>query len=124
MVTNDPGNTIKVYYVDGLPGTGITINTVSFPISPTNTPPGAIQPGTTTRLNTNDARIHYGGIPVLDIPHSSAIISLAFNDACTLSGDPIVRSCFRLVQLDIDSGATIQDIDAGNLPACTIFIQF
>jgi len=116
MVSNSPINAVDLYHVNGLPtdpSNPVSVTIVPFSISNVNcspTCPGAQQPGTSTLLNTNDARIHYGGQPV----YRDGEIWLAFNDACTPSPDSQVRSCFRLDQLSPSSSGTVtQDFDVG-----------
>jgi hypothetical protein len=120
MVSNRPGNAVDLYYVTGTPTptNTLSVNVIPFSISQVNAPPGAQQPGTSTLLNTDDSRVHYGGQPVF----SGGNIWLAFNDLCTPSGDSQSRSCFRLDQLNPNSftcifgfcsGSPNQDFDVG-----------
>ena len=67
----------------------ITKNVVSLNIQRTNVPPGALQPGTTIRLDTSDDRVE-------DAAWYQGKLWLAFDDACTPPGDTTVRACIRL----------------------------
>lgn len=72
-----------------------------------NIPPSAIQPNTTTTVNTNDDRIQSA---VFD----GGILWFGLNDGCTPQGDVQARSCVRLVELDTAGPTVLQDFDIGN----------
>ena len=85
----------------------ITKNVISLNIQKTNVPPGALQPGTTSRLDTSDDRVE-------DATWYQGKLWLAFDDACTPPGDTTVRACIRLNQLDTTANTILQDFDKGD----------
>lgn len=91
------------------------VDTVRFvPIFNTLIPPDAVQRGTPTLLNTNDGRItsaHETSTFLVGQP--GRYIWLTFNDGCKPQGDPITRSCTRLIEIDKVTGLAIQDFDLG-----------
>ncbi len=89
---------------------------VTIAIAKTGTPPNAIQQGSTTKIQTNDDRF-------LSADWRSGTLWVAGNDACLPSGDTVVRSCLRLVQVNAtDTGATrLQDFDFGAVSAYAYF---
>jgi hypothetical protein len=91
---------------------------VSVGIAKTGTPPNAIQSGSTTKIQTNDDRF-------LSADWRSGTLWVAGNDACTFTGDPTVRACLRLVQVNApDTGTTatrLQDFDFGAAGAYAYF---
>jgi hypothetical protein len=79
---------------------------VNYPIPTTHIPPDGLQRGTSTRVDTNDARI-------LDTAWYQGRLWLTFNDACTPSGDVQTRSCIRLIQINTPTSSISQDFDVG-----------
>jgi hypothetical protein len=69
-------------------------------ISATQQPPGASQPGTSVKLDTDDAR-------VLDAAWYQGKLWFTFNDGCKPSGDTQLRSCFRLDQIDTTTNSLV-----------------
>ena len=58
--TGDPTSTLQVWSITGVPGTGGALAVTTAPLTmaaPVSTPPDALQPGTTTGIATNDARL-------------------------------------------------------------------
>jgi hypothetical protein len=75
----------------------ITINQLHLAAS-------AVQPITTTVLDTGDER-------PLDAAWYGGKLWLATNDGCTPTGDSTTRSCVRLIELNTNSSKKIQDFD-------------
>jgi hypothetical protein len=103
MITNclsecvsDPASTTSnasLVAISGVPGVStFTITPNEFPINTMSNPPGALQPGTSTTLNTNDNR-------VLSAVWENNNLWFSANDACIPSGDSTTRSCARLIQI-------------------------
>jgi len=79
------------------------------PIITTAVPPRAVQPGTTTLIETNDGRI----MSAMMAPDNK-MIWVAFNDACVPAGDTKARSCAHVVQYDSsDHNRVVQDVKLG-----------
>ena len=77
-------------------------------------PPGAVQRGTPTLLNTNDGRITSAHETfTFFVGQPGRYIWLTFNDGCKPQGDPITRSCTRLIEIDKVTGLAVQDFDLG-----------
>ena len=90
------------------PNNNVVLSVTSFPIRTTHIPPGALQPGTTTTLDTGDARVE------------SAVwyqgkMWLALNDACTPPADTLSRACIRFDQIDTNTNSVLQDFDKGDI---------
>jgi hypothetical protein len=100
------GTILRLYSFTGtVPN--VAKNVVSLNIQKTNVPPGALQPGTTTTLDTGDDRVQ------------SAVwyqgkLWLTLGDACTPPGDATVRACIRLDQIDTTVNNVLQDFDKGD----------
>jgi hypothetical protein len=103
--------------ITGTPAGGNVLwDEVTVSIAKTNTPPGAVQSGSATLIQTNDDRF-------LSADWRSNTLWVAGNDACTPPGDTALRSCLRLVQVNAtDTGATrLQDFDFGGVSAYAYF---
>jgi hypothetical protein len=108
-VRDDQSNSITLYSITGtIPNKNIALSVVSLRIQTTHIPPGALQPGTTTRLDTGDAREE-------DAVWYQGKMWLAFNDACTPPGDTQSRACIRLDQIDTNVNKVLQDFDKGEV---------
>lgn len=108
-VGDDQSNSITLYSFTGtVPNNNVALSVLSLPIQTTHIPPGALQTGTTTRLDTGDARVE-------DAVWYQGKIWLAFNDACTPSGDTQSRACIRLDQIDTNANKVLQDFDKGDI---------
>jgi hypothetical protein len=99
-------STLWVYAVTGVPPGQVSVSGSALSISFANSPPNGVQPGTTSTVNTNDAR-------VLDAAWSNGVLWLSFNDACMPPGDSIPRSCLRLIQIVTSILTVYQDFDVG-----------
>jgi hypothetical protein len=118
MITNclsdcvsDPASntsSARLVAISGVPGVStITITANDFPINPMSNPPGALQPGTSTTLNTNDDR-------VLSAVWENNNLWFSATDACTPNGDTTARSCARLINITTSGTSPptkIQDFD-------------
>ena len=108
MVSADsgPSNSITL---DSFTGSvpSIVKSVVSLPIQTTHVPPNGVQPGTTSTVDTGDARVQ-------DAAWYQGKLWLTLNDACTPPSDNTVRSCIRLDQIDTTAGKVLQDFDKGN----------
>ena len=102
-------NSVEFFSVAGVPGVStVTANTTALTVSTLGIPPGGVQPGTTSTVNTGDFRVQ-------DAAWFMEKLWYGLNDACTPSGDTQVRSCVRLGMIDTaTSPATVkQDFDFG-----------
>jgi hypothetical protein len=102
-------NKIFLYAFSSTPSTPPSIATLT--IQPFNIPPQARQPGTSNVLDTG------GDNRVLDAAFYRGKLWLAFNDACTPSGDTQTRSCFRLDQIGTTTRSVYPDVDVGSTGA-------
>jgi hypothetical protein len=88
--------------------TTITVNSYSIP-------PDAQQPGTSTRIDTGDARL-------LNVARqSNGRLWAAHTVACTWSGDPTTRSCVRWYEINPSTSAVVQQRSYG---AATFFYYY
>ncbi len=78
-----------------------TLNVGSYAV-----PPLAEQPGTSTRLNTGDARL-------LNAVWRGGGLWTTHSTACSFSGDPTTRSCLRYYQINPDTGTVLQNLTWG-----------
>ena len=92
--------------------------TLSEPFTPSiralNTPPGADQPGTSTKLETNDNRVQ-------TVAWRSGALVFTNTDACTPRRDTVVRSCSRLLSIDSATGTVKIDKDLAKRNQHTFF---
>jgi hypothetical protein len=116
-------NTVELFTVNGVPPGTVSVATQTFSISTSVSPPNAAQPGTGTRLVTNDNRI-------LSAVWESNTLWLSWADACVPGGDTTTRSCVRLVQATVSGNGTAtknQDFDYASkgeylfYPAITLY---
>ncbi|MDE1862762.1 MAG: hypothetical protein KGI33_07610 [Thaumarchaeota archaeon] len=98
-------NTLKLYSINGsVPNA--TPHSVNLSINKINIPPGAVQNGTSSLLQTNDDRI-VGAV------WSNGRLWLSLTDSCTPAGDLKARSCIRIVELDTATSKVVKDFDIG-----------
>lgn len=97
-------NFLQLFSVSGVPPSPVIVNTLHLPISMTRAPPNATQLGTTSLIDTGDARVQ-------DAAWYKGKLWVSFNDACTPSGDAQLRSCLRLVEVDTSVPLILQDFD-------------
>ncbi len=100
---------VEFFSVTGVPGVStVTASTTTLTVSALSIPPGAVQPGTTSTLNTGDFRVQ-------DAVWFKGSLWFGLGDACVPGGDTQLRSCVRLTQIDTTtSPATVkQDFDLG-----------
>ncbi|HET6458599.1 MAG TPA: hypothetical protein VFG24_06950 [Nitrosopumilaceae archaeon] len=95
---------IRVFSITGqVPSISINTNTVTLN---TNilTPADALQPVTSTILDTGDTRID-------NAVWNHGKLWFGLTDGCTPTGDTIQRSCARLIQINTNTTSVIQDFD-------------
>jgi hypothetical protein len=78
------------------------------------TPPGADQPGTSTKLETNDNRVQ-------TVAWRSGSLVFTNTDACIPRRDTAVRSCSRLLSIDTGIGTVKIDKEIANRNQHTFF---
>ncbi len=102
-------NSVALFSLAGVPGVStVTANTTVLTVSTLGIPPGGVQPGTSSTVNTGDFRVQ-------DAAWFIGKLWYGLNDACTPSGDTQVRSCIRLTMIDTTTSpaAIKQDFDFG-----------
>src|SRR5581483_11101052 len=82
------------------------VTEVLLPITTTFIPPPAVQKDTGDLLETNDARVE-------DAAMYQNYAWVGLNDSCIPTGDSITRSCIRLIEVDTQTPAILQDFDFG-----------
>ncbi len=103
-VGSSDANFLQLFYVSGVPPNPVITNWLNLPISTTRAPPNATQQGTTSLIDTGDARVQ-------DAAWYKGKLWVSFNDACIPSGEPQLRSCLRLVKVDTSVPLILQDFD-------------
>lgn len=93
---NLTGQVPNVVISGGTP-TVLTVRTINIAAS-------AVQPITTTLLDTGDTR-------VLDAAWYKGKLWFSLNDGCTPTGDTIKRACVRLLQINTNTTTVAQDFD-------------
>lgn len=97
-------NQIKLFNLTGQVGS-VNFNNINIlTVRTINTAPSALQPVTTTLLDTGDTRI-------LDAAWFKGNLWFSLDDGCTPTGDTIKRSCVRLIQFNTNTTKVIQDFD-------------
>jgi hypothetical protein len=102
-------NSVELFSVAGVPGVSTVVaNTTVLTVSTLSVPPGGVQPGTASTVNTGDFRVE-------DVAWFMGKLWYGLNDGCTPSGDAQVRSCIRLTMIDTTTSpaAVKQDFDFG-----------
>ncbi len=99
---------LGVVEIGGTPANNsVTWTTYNPALAPMSNPPAALQPAPGNAIDTDDDRL-------LGAVWSNNTLWTAGNDACTPPGDTAVRSCLRLIQVDLSASPRIlQDFDAG-----------
>ncbi len=96
-------NQVRLYTLTGtVPN--ILNNTSNLIVRTIGTAPSAVQPITTTLLDTGDTR-------VLDAAWYKGKLWFSLDDGCTPTGDSIKRSCVRLIQINTNTTTVTQDFD-------------
>lgn len=95
-----------VLTVTGVPPNPVGVTSTTVAVNHIDNPPRATQPTTGTKLVTNDDR-------VLSAVWESNLLWFSLTNACVPSGDSMIRSCARLVELSTANGgiAKLQDFD-------------
>lgn len=100
-------STLTLYSEVGTPPDTVTLSSQSLSIYALTTPPPALQWGSSNTLDTGDGR-------VLDAVWSNGYLWASLVDACTFTGDPQARSCFRIIELNTAGPTVVIDQDWGN----------
>jgi hypothetical protein len=109
MVSTGTGSgvsSVQLFSITGVPPATVTVSVKSLSIPTISLPPGGVQPGTNSLVNTDDARVE-------DSVWFQGTLWFGLNDACTPTGDTQTRSCIRLAQIDTSSSVVTQDFDYG-----------
>ncbi|HEY2372552.1 MAG TPA: hypothetical protein VGH82_08375 [Gaiellaceae bacterium] len=107
---NEPTSRVAhVLAVAGIPPASVSVTEVATPsINRLGRPPFAAQPATKGRaspgLDTNDDR-------VLDAVWQNGKLWFAANSGCVPPGDPLIRSCARIVELATPAMTVATDVD-------------
>ncbi|MBI3639255.1 MAG: Ig-like domain repeat protein [Thaumarchaeota archaeon] len=107
MISVGSGSTNKaqLFSINGaVPSAVVTITNLT--ILTTHIPPHAVQPGTTSRIDTGDTRIQ-------DAAWFQGNLWLSLNDACLPSGDTVNRACIHLTQISTSTLQVKQDFRYG-----------
>jgi hypothetical protein len=103
--------------VDGVPPAAVNVQEVAAPaITPLLRPPPAAQPpvnGVPPPLSTNDNR-------VLDAVWENGALWFTANARCSPPGDPLIRSCGRVVELTTATRTVAWETDLG-VPGAHVF---
>jgi hypothetical protein len=115
---NPASRVVRLLTVDGIPPAAVSVKQVaSLPVSPVSVPPSAEQPaaadGTQPTIATNDDR-------VLDAVWENGKLWLTTNTGCIPSGDVVLRSCARVMELSTLRRAVTWETDLG-LPNVSLF---
>lgn len=105
-VGSESQSILQLFSVTGVPPASVNVQVYNLPISPTKAPPNATQPATNSTVDTGDARVQ-------DAIWNKGKLWLSFNDGCVPLGDLLLRSCFRLIEIDTSSNSVKQDFDVG-----------
>jgi hypothetical protein len=104
---------LRFFSVTGVPGVStVSVATNNLAVSTIGTLsggglPGGVEPGTTSTVNTADFRIE-------DAVWYKNATWVAFDDACTPTGDTQLRSCIRLTKINTTASPQVsQDFDFG-----------
>jgi hypothetical protein len=104
---------LRFFSVTGVPGVStVSVATNNLAVSTIGTLsggglPGGVQPGTTSTIDTADFRIE----SAVWVKNATWV---AFDDACTPTGDTQLRSCIRLTKINTTASPQIsQDFDFG-----------
>ena len=107
---NEPTSRVAhVLAVTGIPPAAVSVTEIATPtINRLGRPPFAAQPATNGRaspgLDTNDDR-------VLDAVLQNGRLWFAANSGCIPAGDPLIRSCARVVELAAPAMTVTSDVD-------------
>lgn len=104
--TGSAVNSVQLFSITGVPPAVVTVSVKSFSIATLNLPPGGVQPGTSSLVNTDDGRVE-------DSVWFQGKLWFGLNEGCTPTGDTKTRSCIRLVQINTSSSVVTQDFDFG-----------
>jgi FG-GAP-like repeat/CARDB/Divergent InlB B-repeat domain/FG-GAP repeat len=92
MIDNSFTSSLTLYSITGIPGVSpVNVGTAALAFRPTVAPPGAQQPGTSTRIDTFDNRL-------LSAVWRDGSLWTSANEGCMPPGDTMVRSCLRLIE--------------------------
>ncbi len=111
MASDDPTypsgtNTVTIYKIYGPALTAQITNNLTSTAATQVNPPGAVQPGTSVLIKTNDHR-------VLDAAWFKGKLWFSFNDSCVPAHDNTARSCAHLFWYNTAS-TTTNEIEISN----------
>jgi hypothetical protein len=92
---------VRLFRVDGLPPSP-RVSPIELPVSAITSPPNATQFGSDFLVNTGDTR-------AMDATWENGTMWLSFTDGCVPHGDTQLRSCVRLVQINLISHKILQN---------------
>jgi len=102
------GSAVRVFRVNGVPGAGAVMEESSVVnVRSWLFPPDAPQPGSSVLLATNDES-------VISAVWRDGSLWIGGNERCLPSGDSVLRSCLRAIQIQTDVPTVQQDITFGS----------
>ncbi len=101
------GSTATLWSVTGNPSSANVVRSgTGLPMPATSLPPDAVQPGTRKLITTNDAR-------ALEAIWKAGVLYVAANDGCVPTGDSVMRSCLRIMQIATGTPSVTNTVDIG-----------
>ncbi len=100
-------DSVELYTIDGSVPNAVTpvyLLDIQQPVM--NVPPDADQPGTQIKISIGDTRIK-------DAVWLQGKLWLTLSNVCRPEGDIKNRACFRLISIDTNSKAVVQNFDVG-----------
>jgi hypothetical protein len=107
LVAVNPGSATSAHILelDGIPPDVVTLGETFTPaVRKITSPPKAVQPGTSTPLDTGDNRVQ-------SVFWSSNMLIATLTDGCLPSSDNKTRSCARVLEFNTNSGGVAADLD-------------
>src|SRR2546427_7475160 len=101
-----PTSTLTLFSITGVPPGLALVTQQNFGIRSVAIPPRAPQLGSRSTLDTADNRVQ-------DAMWADNRLWLSLGVGCTPTGDNLVRSCVRLIEVDTANGTIAQDFDIG-----------
>src|SRR2546422_695807 len=101
-----PTSTLTLFSIAGVPPGLALVTQQNFGIRSVAIPPRAPQLGSRSTLDTADNRVQ-------DAMWADNRLWLSLGVGCTPTGDNLVRSCVRLIEVDTANGTIAQDFDIG-----------
>ena len=94
----------ELFAISGSPPGPVTINSFPLPVLPVNAPPPIVEFGGTVITDQIDSR-------VLDATWFKGKLWFSLMDGCIPQGDTIMRDCVRLVQVNTNTIAVVQNME-------------